>query len=246
MHDYLRARTAFFDRTVTSALGRGIRQVVIGAAGYDGRALRYKRDGVRWFEVDHPATQADKLERVARLGIDVTHVTFVAADFTTDDVAARLREAGLDPARPALFTFEGIAVYLENAVTERVLAHFRQVTPPGSVLAISVSTGTDGAARERFRQRVAAVGEPARSLLGPSEAGDLLARAGWEVRKPEGPRRARAQAAGLLVARAGNFAAERPAAPPPASAPATSKEQPPALAPTASLPALFSRDRTED
>ena len=33
MHDYLAARTAFFDRTVTGALGRGVTQVVVGAAG---------------------------------------------------------------------------------------------------------------------------------------------------------------------------------------------------------------------
>ena len=33
MHDYLAARTSFFDRTVTSALGRGVEQVVVGAAG---------------------------------------------------------------------------------------------------------------------------------------------------------------------------------------------------------------------
>src|SRR5256884_4594366 len=68
MHDYLAARTSFFDRTVTGALGRGVAQVVVGAAGYDGRAFRYAKPGVRWFEVDHPATQRDKLERLERLG----------------------------------------------------------------------------------------------------------------------------------------------------------------------------------
>src|SRR6478672_606123 len=57
MHDYLAARTSFFDRTVVGALDRGVRQVVAGAAGYDGRAFRYAKAGVRWFEVDHPATQ---------------------------------------------------------------------------------------------------------------------------------------------------------------------------------------------
>ena len=59
MHDYLAARTSFFDRTVVSAIDRGVRQVVVGAAGYDGRAFRYAKPGVRWFEVDHPATQRD-------------------------------------------------------------------------------------------------------------------------------------------------------------------------------------------
>ena len=47
MRDYLRARTRFFDTKVTGALDRGCPQVVIGAAGYDGRALRYAKPGVR-------------------------------------------------------------------------------------------------------------------------------------------------------------------------------------------------------
>jgi DNA-binding MarR family transcriptional regulator len=40
MHDYLAARTSFFDRTVVGAIDRGVQQVVVGAAGYDGRAFR--------------------------------------------------------------------------------------------------------------------------------------------------------------------------------------------------------------
>src|SRR5260370_26697945 len=67
MREYLEARTRFFDRVVIGAIDRGVRQIVVGAAGYDGRALRYARSGVRWFEVDHPATQRDKRDRLARL-----------------------------------------------------------------------------------------------------------------------------------------------------------------------------------
>lgn len=103
MHDYLAARTAFFDRTVTGALSHGVTQVVVGAAGYDGRAFRYAKPGVRWFEVDHPATQRDKLQRLGRLGIDASRVRFVEADFTRDPVADRLCAAGLDPGVPTLF-----------------------------------------------------------------------------------------------------------------------------------------------
>jgi methyltransferase (TIGR00027 family) len=202
MHEYLRARTAFFDRVVVTALDRGIRQVVLGAAGYDGRAFRYEKPGVRWFEVDHPATQADKLERLERLGLAAGHIAFVSADFTADPVAESLLAAGLDPGEPAVFLLEGVAVYLDNAVTERVLEQFRQVTPPGSVLAISVSTSAEGAVRERFAERVAALGEPARSVLPAGEARVLLARAGWRLDDTDAPRRARQRAAGLLVARA--------------------------------------------
>jgi methyltransferase (TIGR00027 family) len=218
MHDYLRARTAFFDRVVVRSLDEGIRQVVVGGAGYDGRALRYGKDGVRWFEVDHPATQADKRERLDRLGLAPGRVSFVAADFTTDPVAERLLVAGLRPGEPALFLFEGVAVYLDNAVTGRVLSQFRQVTPPGSVLAISVSTSAEGATRERFRERVAALGEPARSVLPGEEARALLTRAGWRADDPEGPRRERLATAGLLVARAAADYPERIVPPPPAPA----------------------------
>jgi methyltransferase (TIGR00027 family) len=107
MHDYLAARTSFFDRTVVGAIDRGVRQVVVGAAGYDGRAFRYAKPGVRWFEVDHPATQRDKLERLERLGIAAPHVRFVEADFTRDPVADRLRAAGLEAGGPACSCSKG-------------------------------------------------------------------------------------------------------------------------------------------
>lgn len=199
IHEYLRARTAFFDRVVVDALGTGITQVVTGGAGYDGRAFRYARPGVRWFEVDHPATQADKLARVARLGLGPAHVAFIPADFTADPVAGPLLDAGLDPARQALFLFEGVAVYLDRPVTERVLAEFREVTTAGSMLAISTSTGTSTPeGRARFQARVAALGEPAPTVLTLDEAAGLLDAAGWAA----GAATERQRSAGLLLARA--------------------------------------------
>jgi methyltransferase (TIGR00027 family) len=187
MHEYIRARTAFFDRVVVRSIDHGITQVVIGGAGYDGRAFRYAKPGVRWFEVDHPATQADKRERIIRLGLATPQLSFIPADFTADPVAGPLLAAGLDPARPALFLFEGVAVYLDRPVTERVLAEFRAVTPAGSTLAISVSIhGATSRTRARFQQRVAELGEPARTVLTFDQAtGLLLARAATASDDPE-------------------------------------------------------------
>ena len=227
-HEYLRARTAFFDRVVVNSIDHRVRQVVVGAAGYDGRAFRYAKRGVRWFEVDHPATQADKLARIARLGLDAGHIAFVAADFATDPVAGRLSAAGLDPSRAALFLLEGVAVYLEQPVLERVLGEFRAVTVAGSPLAISVSLEhAPSAGRERFRAAVAAVGEPLRTTLTAAAARALLAGAGWQVPE-EG--RDRLRSAGLLLARAAASSPhpERtsPAPDRPRSAPAVSPPSP--------------------
>jgi methyltransferase (TIGR00027 family) len=217
MHDYLAARTSFFDWTVVSALGRGVRQVVAGAVGYDGRAFRYAKPGVRWFEVDHPATQRDKLRRLERLGIAASHVRFVEADFTRDPVADRLRASGLDPDVPALFLLEGVAVYLEPAVLESVLGQFRQVAGPGSRLAISVSLSRPRGdeARARFQATVAALGEPARSTFEAGEAEALLARTGWRIAavpddgQQAAARRERLRVAGLLLASASPAAPAR-------------------------------------
>jgi methyltransferase (TIGR00027 family) len=204
IHDYLAARTAFFDRVVTAALDDGVRQVVVGAAGYDGRAFRYAKPGVRWFEVDHPATQRDKLARLTRLGIATEHVRFVAADFRADPVAGLLLAADLDPQAATLFLLEGVAVYLEPTVLSVLLAELRQVAAPPSRLAISLSPSRDHdqAARSRFRATVAALGEPARSQFTPQQAEALLARTGWQITPlatPEEPSRHRPPSVGLLL-----------------------------------------------
>jgi methyltransferase (TIGR00027 family) len=218
MDDYIRARTAFFDRVVVTALDRGVKQVVIGGAGYDGRALRYAKPDVRWFEIDHPATQADKLERIERLGLPARHISFIPADFAVDPIADPLRVAGLNPARAALFLLEGVAVYLDQPVIERVLTEFRQITPAASALAISISmAGVTSVTRARFQERVASLGEPYRTVLTLEETRTLLSSAGWKLRDPtDGQRRG-----GLLLAHATiSPDNERLLAPPDTSTPA--------------------------
>jgi methyltransferase (TIGR00027 family) len=193
MTAYLAARTAFFDRLVTASIDNGPAQVVVAAAGYDGRALRYAKPGVRWFEVDHPDTQRDKRERLDRLGIDSTHIGFVAADFAVDDLAGGLAAAGHESARPTLFTCEGVAVYLDRAVLESLLHGLRSAAAPGSRLGITLSVASDApglaARRAEFGRAVASMGEPVRSVLTAQDAVQLFSDTGWRPR--EGSDRAR-------------------------------------------------------
>jgi methyltransferase (TIGR00027 family) len=204
---YLAARTNFFDRSVVTGLEDGLTQVVVAAAGYDGRALRYGKIGVRWFEIDHPDTQRDKQARIDRLGIAVDHISFVAADFDTDPVDQHLVSAGLEPSVPALMLCEGIAVYLDRPVLASLLGGLRAVAADGSRLAVSlsVSTGSPGLAtcRAAFRAAVATLGEPARKVLTPDDAEALLNEAGWRVappRAPPGRDPERARRAGFVTA----------------------------------------------
>ena len=202
MVNYLAARTSFFDRVVVRALDGGMPQVVSAGAGYDGRALRYAKPGVRWFEIDHPATQRDKRARLDRLGIETGHITFVPVDFTTDDLGTAMSSTTHDPDAPTLITCEGVAVYLEQPVLETLLRRLRSIASARSRLAISVSISSDdpGLAERRvmFQDAVAAVGEPARTVLTADDADALLGASGWQLIDATGQERARR--AGLLIA----------------------------------------------
>lgn len=206
MVDYLRARTTFFDRLVVGAIDQGVRQVVVAAAGYDGRALRYRDHGIRWFEVDHPDTQRDKRERLDRLGLDSSHIAFVAADFVTDPVADGLVAAGFDRDHVSLILVEGVAAYLARPVLASLLHQLRSVAADGSRLAISLSTtSTRPGSEERraaFLATVASYGEPAMATLTVDGATHLLRKSGWAA-APVGPGREdafeRARAAGFTV-----------------------------------------------
>jgi methyltransferase (TIGR00027 family) len=183
MARYLRGRTTFFDRAVVNALDREVAQVVSVGAGYDGRAWRFAKEGVHWWEVDQPGTQADKQLRLSQLGIDSSHVHFVAHDLGSAGLATRLMAAGLEADAPSLMIAEGIAIYLDAASLARALDELRSVATAGSRLAISLGASSSSPSHTERRARLEAVlacwGEPARNSIGGRHASLVLAAAGW-------------------------------------------------------------------
>ena len=80
-----------------AAVLTGTKQYVMLGAGLDTFAFREKEflSKHRVFEVDHPLTQKDKIERITRAGCTIPdNLTFVPADFTKDNVAERLIDGG--------------------------------------------------------------------------------------------------------------------------------------------------------
>lgn len=113
MRLFIAARTRFAEEALRTATERGVRQLVILGAGLDTYACRgSRRDGLRMFEVDHPATQSRKRERlrVAAIAIPAA-LSFVAVDFERDALAQRLAAAGFDAGEAAFFTWLGVVPY---------------------------------------------------------------------------------------------------------------------------------------
>src|SRR5579862_6444403 len=128
------ARARFGEDLLDEQLAAGVAQYVILGAGFDTFAYRRRdvSDGgrVRVFEVDHPRTQAEKRRRVERAGWPAPRgLVMVPVDFTTDDLAAALRAAGLESGLHTFFSWMGVTYYLERAAME---ATFRALAGLGA------------------------------------------------------------------------------------------------------------------
>lgn len=197
------ARTRFIDGQLVEALEAGIDQIVIVGAGYDGRALRFSNAKVKWVEVDHPATQADKLRRLARIGADTGHIAFVAVDLLDDDLAAKLDTAGHDPSLSTLWVCEGLLPYLPRPAIQALCRTLAARSGPRSVLVVNVLvTGTLTALTRVVRRGVdrllASLGERRLSEFAPGDVEKFLAETGWQVQAHEATAPGRVDGAYLL------------------------------------------------
>jgi methyltransferase (TIGR00027 family) len=135
MELWMALRTRYLDDCVKRVLDRGMRQVVILGAGLDTRAARLSREGVRFFEVDQAASQADKRERLSRFdGYPLNAATFVPCDFERDDFVQVLEKAGLDRRSPTCFVWEGVIYYLAEQAARSMLERVAIEFDPGSLL----------------------------------------------------------------------------------------------------------------
>jgi methyltransferase (TIGR00027 family) len=128
------ARSRIAEDALSSAVERGVRQIVILGAGLETFALRNPHAAldIRIYEVDHPATQAWKRERMAEAQIAIPPwLIFVPVDFEQDDERNNLREklvaAGFQQNSPAFFTWLGVVPYLTQDAIARTLDYMSSI-----------------------------------------------------------------------------------------------------------------------
>jgi methyltransferase (TIGR00027 family) len=123
------ARSRIAEDASSRAVERGVRQIVILGAGLDTFALRNPHGAqIRIYEVDHPATQAGKCERLAEAQIALPPwLIFAPVDFEQDDVGEKLVAAGFQQNAPAFFTWLGVTPYLTQAAIGRTLDYISSI-----------------------------------------------------------------------------------------------------------------------
>lgn len=185
-------RSRFTEDRLAERIADGVSQYVILGAGLDSFAYR-SDDGIRVFEVDHPATQRWKRNLLAAAGIAVPDtVSMVPVDFETDSLVDQLTRHGFDPSRPSVISWLGVTLYLTEAAIGRTLAVIGCFAPgtdivldymlPEDLRDADGQTYVDGVSRVAADR-----GEPWLTFLSPDDVSALLARHGF------GPAEHRAQ-----------------------------------------------------
>ncbi|MCX4614073.1 MULTISPECIES: class I SAM-dependent methyltransferase [Streptomyces] len=179
-------RTVAIDDALRS---HGTPQLVVLGAGLDSRAWRLPElaDTDVW-EVDHPASQQDKQERLAEAGtppVVARSVRFAPVDFATDDLGRALEATGHDASVPTTWLWEGVVPYLTHDEVRATVRAVADRSAPGSALVLNYQGPSVKASAGRLIARVlnssVTASEPWRSLWKPQKMAALLAEYGLRV-----------------------------------------------------------------
>jgi len=169
---------------------QGLNQYVVLGAGLDSFAYRRPAslEHVSVLEIDHPASQAWKRQRLKALGITIPeNVHFVPVDFETENLVEKLKRSAFDPGLPTLFSWLGVIMYLSKQAAQETLkallatvAGFCEIALD-FVVPLETLSGMDRELMEYIMQAAAATGEPMQGLYLPDELEALLKMVGFDT-----------------------------------------------------------------
>ena len=181
------ARAMVADAELADAARAGVRQCVVLGAGLDTLAWRVPAaaDGMRVFEVDHPATQAWKRDLMRQGGLSMPDgATAVPADLQQALLQDVLEGAGFRGDQPACFVWLGVTPYLTESAIDGTLRHVANL-PAGTRIVFdyrvdaSVLPPFERVMSAHMAEQVAALGEPWLSGFVPAQLVQRLAAMGF-------------------------------------------------------------------
>ena len=191
------SRTRFAENGLRKAAAGSTRQYVLLGAGFDSFAFRAEGlpEDLQVFEVDFPATQAIKLERIQSRGLTARYPThYLAVDFTRQTAADALSALpAFDPATPTYYCWLGVVLYLDKATIENTLRSLAELSASGSELVFDVvddclfdpsflENNPDLAAIwDSFNRFASDRGEPILSGFSADKLQQLARNTGWRV-----------------------------------------------------------------
>jgi methyltransferase (TIGR00027 family) len=188
----LLSRAKYAEECLEKSLESGVCQYVMLGAGLDSFAYRRPElvEKLNLFEIDHPATQAHKRQRLAELGsVQPTNLHYVPLDFTRHRLADRLAESPYDPCLPTFFSWLGVTYYLPRQVVLATLREIAKVALSGSSIVFdyldeeAFVPGKCAPRVQRMLNHVESLGEPMRTGFDPLTLVAELNLAGLELQE---------------------------------------------------------------
>jgi methyltransferase (TIGR00027 family) len=181
---FFAVRSRFAEDSLAAAYKRGVRQAVVLGAGLDTFALRNPHPGLTVFEVDHPATQAWKQQRLAQAKLAIPQsLRFAPVNFEHENLADGLAAAGFDAGKPSFFIWLGVMPYLTLPAIHATL-DFPASVPEAEIVfdytePLENYSGDSRTRMEAAAARVAAAGEPWISHFDPAAMAAFLRNKGF-------------------------------------------------------------------
>jgi methyltransferase (TIGR00027 family) len=185
MRAFLVARSRFAEDELAKSVAQGAKQYVVLGAGLDTFAYRNPHRDLAVFEIDHPATQAWKRQRLERAGIAVPPgVTFAPVDFQTETFAEALARVGFRADEPAFFSWLGVTMYLHAVAVMETFRTIRAMSPSNAVafdFAVPRSSLSflNKMVFDALTRRVARAGEPFIGFFEPAALAAALKNLGY-------------------------------------------------------------------
>jgi len=193
---FIAVRTRFAEDALSAALARGACQLVVLGAGLDTYAYRTALgERLHVFEVDHPATQAWKRQRLAEAAIMVpSTLTFAPVDFERETLADSLATAGFDAEQQTFFSWLGVVPYLTEQAIFSTLGFIAGLSGRAHVVfdysnpaASDPSDDERAAGRKQLAAYVAFLGESFKSSFETNALHARLAALGFREIEDLGP-----------------------------------------------------------
>jgi len=131
------SRARYTEENLAEAVEEGVKQYVILGAGMDTFAFRRPElmERIQVYEVDHPATQVFKRQRLAELGWEIPkQLHFAPVDFTRQRLDEALKDSSYDPKALSFFSWLGVTYYLPRKTVFDTLRTVASIAPKGSTI----------------------------------------------------------------------------------------------------------------
>jgi methyltransferase (TIGR00027 family) len=191
------SRAQYTEETLEKAVIQGIKQYVILGAGMDTFAFRRPEmmKCLEVFEIDHPATQEFKLNRLEELGWEHPEkLHFIPIDFTKESlVTALTSSSSYDPKVKTFFNWLGVTYFLTRDEVFTTLRSITEIAPAGSIIVFdyldidAFIPEKSSPQMQKSLEYLRKIGEPMITGFNPLTLGEELASLGFRLHENLSP-----------------------------------------------------------